>query len=118
MGIPRQNPDPMTAEEFFAFTRRVPDEEKSELIEGEPILRPSSSFLHQKIVRNLIVALAKAEENLAASWTATPGIGVQLSTADVPVPDVLVRPRDQLRSWKCNDAVVAEIHWNTGLEPP
>ena len=48
----------MRAEEFFAFTATRPDDEKWELIEGEPVLNASASFLHQIIASNLIVSLA------------------------------------------------------------
>jgi hypothetical protein len=37
----------MTAEEFYAFTDTLSDDEKWELIEGEPILNASPSQTHQ-----------------------------------------------------------------------
>ena len=37
MGVPTINTSPMTVEEFYAFTDRQPDEEKWELIDGEPV---------------------------------------------------------------------------------
>jgi Uma2 family endonuclease len=43
MGIPRIDTGPMTVEEFYAFTDARPDEEKWELIDGEPILGASPS---------------------------------------------------------------------------
>lgn len=57
MGAPSRNPYPITAEEFFAFTQSRPDGEKWELIEGEPILNATASYLHQTIVGNLICKL-------------------------------------------------------------
>ncbi len=105
MGVPSRNPNPMTAEDFFAFTQTRPDEEKWELIEGEPVMSPSASFPHQIIVRNLIFALMQRERGVP--WIAIPGIGVEVSKTDIPVPDVLVRPRDTLPSWKCDDMIVA-----------
>jgi Uma2 family endonuclease len=107
MGIPRQNPNPMTAEEFFAFTETRSDDGKWELIEGEPVLNPSASFLHQRIVRNLIVALSLLERERQAGWTTIPGIGVKISNTSIPVPDVVVRPADNLEDWKCDDMIVA-----------
>lgn len=32
---------------------------------------------------------------------------MELSDTNVPVPDVLVRPRDTLLDWKCDDMIVA-----------
>jgi Uma2 family endonuclease len=107
MGIPRQNPNPMTAEEFFAFTETRGDDGKWELIEGEPVLNPSASFLHQIIIGNLVSTLRQIQTNRGAGWIAIPGIGVEISKTNVPVPDVLVRPRDTLQSWKCDDMIVA-----------
>ena len=47
MGIPFRSPEPMTADEFFAFTATRPDGEKWELIEGMPIMRRVLGVLHQ-----------------------------------------------------------------------
>jgi Uma2 family endonuclease len=97
----------MTAEEFFAFTATRPDGEKWELIEGEPVLSPSANHVHQRILGNLIVALALRERERAVSWEAIPGIGVEVSKTSIPVPDVLVRPATLLDDWKCADMIVA-----------
>ncbi len=43
MGIPRIDTGPMTISEFYAFTETRPDEEKWELIEGEPVMNASPS---------------------------------------------------------------------------
>ena len=53
MGIPRIDTGPMTVEEFYAFTDSRPDDEKWELIDGEPVLNATPSFLHQRIVGNI-----------------------------------------------------------------
>ena len=50
MGVPHLDSGPMRAEEFFAFTATRPDDEKWELIEGEPVLNASASRLHQTII--------------------------------------------------------------------
>lgn len=107
MNIPRPNPSPMTAEEFFAFTDTRPQGEKWELIEGEPVSSPSANYVHQRIVRNLILALSLRETEHAASWEVIPGIGVEVSKASVPIPDVLVRPSTLIDDWKCDDMIVA-----------
>ncbi|MEK8092341.1 Uma2 family endonuclease [Methylocystis sp. IM3] len=107
MGVPFQDPRPMNAKEFFAFTATRPDEEKWELIEGEPILNASASFLHQLIARNLIVLLDRAAFGRGAAWAAVPGLGVRVSEISVPVPDVLVRPNDGLMVTECDDPLIA-----------
>jgi Uma2 family endonuclease len=107
MGIPFRNPEPMTADEFFAFTATRPDEEKWELIDGEPIMNASASFLHQIIVTNLIVELALHGRAKKAPWVIIPGIGVRLSNTSVPVPDVLVRPDTPIIGSECDDMLVA-----------
>jgi Uma2 family endonuclease len=80
----------MTVEEFYAFTDTRPDEEKWELIEGEPILNAAPSPRHQLIVRNVVVALTIRERELNADWMVLPGLGVRVSNTDRPEPDILV----------------------------
>jgi Uma2 family endonuclease len=92
VGVPLIDTGPMTVEEFYAFTDTRPDEEKWELIDGEPILNAAPSRAHQRIVKNLILALGNRERELAASWTVLPGLGVRVSETDRPEPDVLVIP--------------------------
>ncbi len=93
MGVPVINTGPMSVEEFYAFTETRPDNEKWELIGGEPILNASPSPIHQWIVKNLVVALTLRERQLKASWAILPGLGVRVSQTDRPEPDVLVIPR-------------------------
>ena len=57
VGVPLIDIGPMTVEEFYAFTDARPDEEKWELIDGEPVLNAAPSPTHQLIVRNVVVAL-------------------------------------------------------------
>ncbi|WP_442754364.1 Uma2 family endonuclease [Methylocystis sp. JAN1] len=106
MGVPFLDPGPMNAEEFFAFTATRPDDERWELIDGEPILNASASFLHQIIAKNLIVQLDQIARETHAAWVAVPGIGVRLAATSIPVPDVVVRPRSNLISVECSDAIV------------
>jgi Uma2 family endonuclease len=93
VGVPVINTGPMSVEEFYAFTETRPDNEKWELIGGEPILNASPSPIHQWIVKNLVVALTLRERQLKASWAILPGLGVRVSQTDRPEPDVLVIPR-------------------------
>ena len=101
-----QRDKPMTVAEFFAFTDSRPDEERWELIDGEPISGPSPAWDHQRVVRNLMLALGKLEED-GAAWEVLPGLGVILSNTRVPVPDVLIRPAGRIAGPSCDDMIVA-----------
>ena len=92
MGVPTIKTGPMTVEEFYAFTDARPDEEKWELIDGEPVLNASPSELHQRIIKNLVVSLAALEGRPGMSWEMLPGLGVRVSDASRPEPDVLIIP--------------------------
>jgi Uma2 family endonuclease len=94
VGVPTIKTGPMTVEEFYAFTDTRPDEEKWELIDGEPILNASPSPVHQWIVANLTLALGNRARGLNASWAALPGLGVRVSDVNRPEPDVMIVPRD------------------------
>lgn len=83
----------MTVEEFYAFTDTRPDEEKWELIDGEPVLNASPSPAHQWIIANLVFALTLRAREIAASWGVIPGIGVLVSDISRPEPDVMIVPR-------------------------
>ena len=93
MGVPTIKTGPMTVEEFYAFTDTRPDEEKWELIDGEPILNASPSPVHQWIVKNILVWLALFEREARPSWAVLPGLGVRVSRINRPEPDVLVIQR-------------------------
>jgi len=93
MGVPTIKTGPMTVEEFYAFTDVRPEEEKWELIDGEPILNASPSPTHQWIISNLVFALTQRARQLNAPWAVLPGLGVRVSPTNRPEPDVLVVPR-------------------------
>ena len=93
MGVPTIKTGPMTVEEFYAFTDTRPDNEKWELIDGEPILNASPSPVHQWIVRNILIALGNRERELKASWAILPGLGIRVSRTNRPEPDLLIMPR-------------------------
>jgi Uma2 family endonuclease len=93
-GVPVIDTGPMTVEQFYAFADTRPDEEKWELIEGEPILNAAPSPMHQWIVRNVVLALGFRERELNAPWAVLPELGVRVSDKDRPEPDVLVIPSD------------------------
>jgi Uma2 family endonuclease len=111
MGVPVILTGPMRVEEFYAFTDTRPDEEKWELIDGEPVLNAAPSPMHQWIVRNVVLALGIRERELNASWAVLPGLGVRVSDTDRPEPDVLVIPSNHrsldLQERDSSDVIVA-----------
>jgi len=107
MGVPFLDQGPMRVEEYYAFTDTRPDEEKWELIDGEPILNAAPGYLHQKIVRDLLVLLDEAARRSSGGWEVLPGLGVRLSDTSIPVPDVLIRPDKFIDGRDCDDMIVA-----------
>jgi Uma2 family endonuclease len=93
MGIPKIDTGPMTIEEFYALTDTRPDEEKWELIEGEPVLNAAPSDFHQLILANLVAVLTNERRRRGASWLAIPGIGARVSNTSRPEPDVMILPK-------------------------
>ncbi|HEY7548362.1 MAG TPA: Uma2 family endonuclease [Hyphomicrobiaceae bacterium] len=85
--------DQMTIEEFLAFTDTRPDEERWELIEGEPVMSPSPVEYHQVVVLNIGSYLMAHQERTGASWQPLLGVGtrVPLSPRSLPQPDVFVK---------------------------
>lgn len=110
MGIPRIDTGPMTIAEFYAFTETRPDGERWELIEGEPVMNASPSFLRQVIAKNLLGLFARIEAEIRPDWIAVPGIGIRIGAGDRPEPDVIVRPRlapdNDPTARDCDDAIV------------
>ena len=110
MGVPTIKTGPMTVEEFYSFTDTRPDEEKWELIDGEPILNASPNRPHQRILKNLVVGIAAFEQRPSAAWEVLPGLGVRISDRSRPEPDVLILPKnassDSLERDR-NDVIVA-----------
>jgi Uma2 family endonuclease len=92
MGVPTIKTEPMTLEEYFAFTDTRPHNEKWELIDGEPILHAPPSGTHHRILKNLVYLLAAAERARPGAWEAIPGIGVRVSPTSLPEPDVMILP--------------------------
>jgi Uma2 family endonuclease len=100
--------EPMSVEEFFAFTDARPDDEKWELIDGEPVLHASPNTRHQRIVINLSYCLEAIRREQRPSWIVIPGIGVRISDTSLPEPDILIRPdTGNELSRECDDAIVA-----------
>jgi Uma2 family endonuclease len=98
VGVPTIKTGPMTVEEYFAFTDTRPNNEKWELIDGEPVLSASPSSFHQRILWNLVFLIGTIERQRAHSWEAIPGIGVRVSDTSLPEPDVFILPKGTIRS--------------------
>jgi len=99
----------MTVDEFYAFTDTRPDEEKWELIDGEPVLNASPSKL-QRIVLNLSIALGLQARDPNCGWEVLPGLGVHVSNVKRPEPDLLivpVAPNTDLTRRDSDDVIVA-----------
>ena len=110
MGIPAIDTGPMTVKEFYAFTDGRPDEEKWELIDGEAVLNASPSELHQRILKNVLLAIGVREQAAGTLWEVLPSLGVRVSDIKRPEPDLLIVPRspslDPTRKDR-NDVLVA-----------
>lgn len=112
--------DRMSVADFLAFIEERPDDERWELIDGEPILNSGPSLLHQIVVGNLIVALSRQRPD--RNWMAIPGVGTVVSPFSLPLPDVLVRPNGLGPRLTIDDAIVIvevlspstrrrDLHW-------
>ena len=97
MGVPTIKTGPMTVEEYFAFTETQPDNEKWELIDGEPILNASPSRSHQTIFWNLALLIGTIQRQRPQSWEASPGVGVRVSDTSLPEPDIFIVPAGSAR---------------------
>jgi Uma2 family endonuclease len=106
MDVPVRKAEPMNVEEFFAFTDSRPDDEKWELIEGEPVLHATPLSPHQTIVANVITWLHNFRRARRSSWIVIPGIGVRVSSTSVAEPDVLIRPTMPRVGRECDDPIV------------
>jgi Uma2 family endonuclease len=93
----------MTVDEFYAFTDTRPDEEKWELIEGEPILNASPLDVHAWIVGNVFFKLTAMQREIKAPWKVLSDFGVRISEKSRPEPDVLVFPSEHHRPERRRD---------------
>jgi Uma2 family endonuclease len=100
--------DQMTIEEFLAFTDSRPDEERWELIEGEPVMSPSPIDDHQMVASNIVAYLIAHKRRTGASWYPMLGIGtrVPISPRSLPQPDVFVKETPTTGTPVTDDALV------------
>lgn len=106
----RQPRKRMTLAAFLEMAWAAPDEERWELIEGEPVLMAPQSERHQVIVSNLLAALRTLAER--QHCRAVPGLGLLNDFRDdyAPIPDVVVRCGPLLPDGYARDPIViAEV---------
>jgi Uma2 family endonuclease len=84
----------MDVDEFMAFLKTRPDEERWDLIEGVAVMMAPPSVAHQRIVQNLCTLLNAAFAASHLDLFAYPGLGVRTPSARnfQPEPDVVVLP--------------------------
>ncbi|ACA15016.1 protein of unknown function DUF820 [Methylobacterium sp. 4-46] len=96
--------------EFLNLIRARPDEERWELLDGEPVLMAPPTGRHQQIVMNLGRHLAELAERRGCR--ALPGLGLHNDAVDdfAPVPDLVVRCGPLLQDGYARDPIlVAEV---------
>ena len=100
--------DQMTIEEFLQFTATRPDDEKWELIEGQPVLNATPTDFHQFMATNLVVALANIRSETGELWIPTIGVGtrVPISPRSLPEPDVMVKEKPGIGKTVSDEALV------------
>lgn len=81
----------MSVSEFRLWAEPRPDDERWELLDGEPVLMAPPRERHQRIVTNLIRRIDALAELRGCS--AMPGLGILSAAMDdfAPIPDVVVR---------------------------
>ncbi|ACL56635.1 Uma2 family endonuclease [Methylobacterium nodulans] len=96
--------------DFLAMIRGRPDEERWELLDGEPVLMAPPSERHQQIVMNLGRQLGPLADRLGCR--ALPGLGLRNEFVDdfAPIPDLVVRGGPLLADGYARDPIlVAEV---------
>ena len=90
MGVAVRRETGMTVAEYRAWVEGTPDDERWELLDGEPVLMSPPSERHQRIVMNIAKRLDELAERRGCS--ALPGLGVLSAATDdfAPVPDIVV----------------------------
>lgn len=110
MGVAVRRETGMTVAEYRVWVEDTPDDERWELLDGEPVLMSPPSERHQRIVMNIAMRLDDLAERRGCS--ALPGLGVLSAAMDdfAPVPDIVVTCGTPSRDGYTNDPVlVAEV---------
>jgi Uma2 family endonuclease len=110
MNLAARRRQPMTVADFIAMIRPYPDEERWELLDGEPVLMSPQSERHQRIVGNMLDVLRPAARQRGC--VALGGLGILNDAIDdyAPIPDVVVRCGPPLPDGYARDPVlIAEV---------
>lgn len=100
----------MNVAAFRDMIVRFPDEERWELLDGEPMLMSPQTERHQRIVGNLWARCRELAQ--ARGCVALAGLGLLSDTVDdyAPIPDVVVRCGPMVEGGYAEDPVlVAEV---------
>ena len=90
MGVAVRRETRMSVAEYQAWVEAKPDDERWELLDGEPELMSPAIWRHQRIVSTLVRKLDELAERRGCS--ALPGLAVLSAAMDdfAPIPDVVV----------------------------
>lgn len=98
MGMPARALDRRwTEQEFYAARDAAPPGERWELVDGEVLVTPSPSWVHQHIVARLLELIAPYARVQKLGRTFTAPLDVKLEPGLVLQPDLLVVPAGELR---------------------
>ena len=107
-----RDPNLWTVEQFHDFYTTRPDEERWQLVDGLPMMMTPSTFLHQKIGKNLLLLLDNFFDASRPDLAAYYELGIQIPGVDDfnPTPDVLVIRADAVFE-RCAESflLVAEV---------
>ena len=110
MNLAARRSQRLSAADFIEMIRPYPDEERWELLDGEPVLMAPQSERHQTLVANLLRALGPAAD--ARDCRILPGLGILNDAVDdyAPIPDLVVRCGPPLPGGYAKDPVlIAEV---------
>lgn len=90
MGVAVRHETGMTVAEYRVWVEGTPDDERWELLDGEPVLMSPPRARHQRIVMNIAKRLDELAERRGCN--ALPGLGVLSEAMDdfAPIPDIVV----------------------------
>lgn len=102
----------MTVEEYLDWSRRLPDTENYELVDGVPVAMAGDSLRHNLTKLALARALQDAVAGAGLPCTVfTDGVNVRIDTWNARIPDCTVQcgPLGDLDSMLVEPVIVAEV---------
>lgn len=110
MAVAARRETRMSVAEYRTWVETRPDDERWELLDGEPVLMSPPRERHQTIVMNLILGLSALARDKGCR--ALPGLAILSAGMDdfAPIPDVVVRCGPLMPDGYASDPVlVAEV---------